>query len=192
MSDLRLGRGSDLVMAIVRGDGNPAADLARVHEVVAEGADVVEVGVGLGLEEREEIRLTVPFVAAVRDAYPDLVIGVRTGRAEVAREACAAGADLVSGLSDYVMAGESRVMIEASGAGQVAELARAGWTVLVSPAAGDLAGSLAEVAVAAWLGARVFRVPWVLQTRRALRMVAAIRGDVPPGYAVRGLALVLC
>jgi hypothetical protein len=29
----------------------------------------------------------------------------------------------------------------------------------------------------------------VLQTRRVLRMVAAIRGDIPPAYAVRGLAL---
>jgi hypothetical protein len=28
----------------------------------------------------------------------------------------------------------------------------------------------------------------VLQTRRVLRMVSAIRGDIPPAYAVRGLA----
>ena len=38
-------------------------------------------------------------------------------------------------------------------------------------------------------GARVFRVHRVRETRRALRMVSAIRGDIPPAYAVRGLAL---
>jgi len=44
----------------------------------------------------EEIRRSVPFVAAVRAAYPDLVISVDTWRHEVAREACLAGADLLN------------------------------------------------------------------------------------------------
>jgi len=56
--------------------------------------------------------------------------------------------------------------------------------VLVSPSAGDLA----TTAVAAWLGARVFRVRQVRPARRVLTMVSAIRGDIPPAYAVRGLA----
>ena len=59
-----------------------------------------------------------------------------------------------------------------------------GWPVLVSPADGDLA----TTAVTAWLGARVFRVQGVRATRRVLSMVSAIRGDIPPAYAVRGLA----
>ena len=73
MSELRLGDRSFgvselVVIAVVTGGGDPAADMARVHEVVAEGADVVEVGGGLGLGEREEIERTVPFLATVRDA----------------------------------------------------------------------------------------------------------------------------
>jgi dihydropteroate synthase len=48
------------------------------------------------VDVREEIRRTVPFIAAVRDAYPDLVISVDTWRHEVGREACAAGADLLN------------------------------------------------------------------------------------------------
>ena len=71
----------------------------------------------------------------------------------------------------------------------------AGWPVLVRlPDDQDEAGSLATAAVAAWLGARVFGVPRVSgvprvrEARRALRMVSAIRGDVPPAWAVRGLA----
>ena len=51
-----------------------------------------------------------------------------------------------------------------------------------------LEGTLAATSVAAWLGARVFRVHDVRSTRRTLDMVAAIRGDRAPARAVRGLA----
>jgi dihydropteroate synthase len=71
-----------------------------------------------------------------------------------------------------------------------------GWPVLVSlPAedlgedvAADVAGDLARAAVLGWLGARVFRVGRVRETRQVLSMVSAIRGDIPPAYAMRGLA----
>jgi dihydropteroate synthase len=77
------------------------AALDRVHTVVAEGADVLDVG---GVPARpaaevtvdEEIRRTVPFIEAVRAAHPDLVISVDTWRHEVARAVCAAGADLLN------------------------------------------------------------------------------------------------
>jgi dihydropteroate synthase len=44
----------------------------------------------------EELRRVVPFVSAIRAAYPDLVISVDTWRASVADAACAAGADLIN------------------------------------------------------------------------------------------------
>ncbi|MDM7855673.1 dihydropteroate synthase [Cellulomonas alba] len=56
------------------------------------------------------------------------------------------------------------------------------------PAADRLEGTLAATAVAAWLGARVFRAHDVAATRRTLDMVATIRGDRAPARAVRGLA----
>jgi dihydropteroate synthase len=56
------------------------------------------------------------------------------------------------------------------------------------PPADRLEGTLASTAVAAWLGARVFREHDVAATRRTLDMVAAIRGDRAPARAVRGLA----
>jgi dihydropteroate synthase len=196
-----------LVMAVV----DPAAAMERLHAVVAEGADIVEIGGGPGdTDPREEIRRVVPFVAAVRKDYPELVIGVSTGRAEVAREA---GADLVSGSDPWlaevaaecgagvagplalaeraVRAGvePERIIVGCERVRELEELVATGWPVLVSPADRDPAGRLATAAVAAWLGARVFRVDQVLQTRRVLRMVSAIRGDIPPAYAVRGLAL---
>jgi dihydropteroate synthase len=54
------------------------------------------------------------------------------------------------------------------------------------PAEERLEGSLAATAVAAWLGATVFRTHDVRATRRVLDMVAIIRGDRPPRLAVRG------
>ncbi|GAB3440072.1 dihydropteroate synthase [Phycicoccus ginsengisoli] len=49
-----------------------------------------------------------------------------------------------------------------------------------------LEGTLASTAVAAWLGATVFRAHDVRATRRVVDMVAVIRGDRPPVLAVRG------
>ena len=56
------------------------------------------------------------------------------------------------------------------------------------PADERLEGTLAATAVAAWLGATVFRAHDVRATRRVVDMVATIRGDRPPLLAVRGVA----
>jgi dihydropteroate synthase len=77
------------------------AALERVREVVAEGADLVDIGgvkAGPGEEVgvAEEVRRTAGFVARVREEFPDLVISVDTWRSEVAREVCAAGADVLN------------------------------------------------------------------------------------------------
>ncbi len=75
--------------------------MERVRAVVAAGADLVDIGgvkagPGQVVDAVEEIRRTVPFVAAVRAEFPDLVISVDTWRAEVGREVCRAGADLLN------------------------------------------------------------------------------------------------
>src|SRR4051812_6754184 len=78
-----------------------AAAVERVDRVVAEGADMVDVGgvkaaPGDEVDAAEEIRRTVDLVAAIRGAHPGLPISIDTWRAEVAREALAAGADVVN------------------------------------------------------------------------------------------------
>ena len=75
--------------------------LDRVRQVVAEGADIVDVGgvkagPGEEVDAAEEIRRTAGFVAKVRAEFPDVVISVDTWRAEVGREVCRAGADLLN------------------------------------------------------------------------------------------------
>jgi dihydropteroate synthase len=77
------------------------AALARVDEVVAEGADILDVGgvpakPGDEVTTAEEIRRTVPFIESVRAAYPGLLISSDTWRHEVARAVCEAGADLIN------------------------------------------------------------------------------------------------
>ncbi|KQS71190.1 dihydropteroate synthase [Modestobacter sp. Leaf380] len=78
-----------------------AAAVDRVDQVVAEGADMVDVGgvkaaPGAEVTPAEEIRRTVDLVAAIRAAHPELPISIDTWRAEVAREVLAAGADVVN------------------------------------------------------------------------------------------------
>lgn len=55
------------------------------------------------------------------------------------------------------------------------------------PADDRLEGTLAATAVAAWLGATVFRAHDVRATRRVVDMVASIRGDRPAAVNVRGV-----
>jgi dihydropteroate synthase len=80
------------------------------------------------------------------------------------------------------------------------EMVETGWPVLVSlsnkdfvgetldvPVKERLTGTLATTAVSAWLGARVYRVHEVAETRQTLEMVASIAGKRPPAVARRGL-----
>ncbi|HEY1734392.1 MAG TPA: dihydropteroate synthase, partial [Acidimicrobiales bacterium] len=80
-------------------------------------------------------------------------------------------------------------------------LVATGWPVLVAMSRKDfvgevldlppddrLEGTLAATAVAAWLGARIFRAHDVTATLRVLRTVAAIRGDADLAVGRRALA----
>ena len=249
------------------------AALDRVHQVVAEGADILDVGgvpakPGAEVTALEEMRRVVPFIAAVRAAYPDLVISADTWRHEVGRAACEVGADLlndtwggwdpeltevaaefgaglvcshagglpprtrpfrvsypdvVADVLDRVLGLADRAVrtgVDPAGiiidpahdfgknswhsleiTRRLGELTATGWPVLMSASRKDfvgetlgtgvddrLFGTLAVTAVGAWLGARIFRAHDVAQTRQALDMVAAIRGDLVPARMVRGLA----
>ena len=81
------------------------------------------------------------------------------------------------------------------------EMVDTGWPVLVSlsnkdfvgetldrPVDQRLIGTLATTAVSAWLGARIYRVHEVAETRQVLDMVATLRGERPPARTIRGLA----
>ncbi|MFE5864748.1 dihydropteroate synthase [Streptomyces virginiae] len=84
---------------------------------------------------------------------------------------------------------------------RLGEMTATGWPVLVSlsnkdfvgetldkPVKERLLGTLATTAVSAWLGAQVYRVHEVAETRQILDMVRSIQGHRPPAVARRGLA----
>jgi dihydropteroate synthase len=73
----------------------------RVAQVVADGAEIVDIGgvrAGYGPEvsAEEEIERVASFVGRVRATYPQVVISVDTWRSEVARAVCREGADLLN------------------------------------------------------------------------------------------------
>jgi dihydropteroate synthase len=77
------------------------AAFARVAEVVAQGAEIVDIGgikaaPGVEIDAAEEKARVVDFVARVRAEFPGLVISVDTWRAEVGDAVCAAGADVLN------------------------------------------------------------------------------------------------
>jgi dihydropteroate synthase len=77
------------------------AAMERVHQVIAEGADIVDVGgipaaPGAEVDVAEEIRRTAGFIGAIRSSYPDIVISADTWRHETGRAVCEAGADLLN------------------------------------------------------------------------------------------------
>ncbi|MFJ9849673.1 dihydropteroate synthase [Streptomyces sp. NPDC101150] len=84
---------------------------------------------------------------------------------------------------------------------RLGEMTDTGWPVLVSlsnkdfvgetldkPVKERVLGTLATTAVSAWLGAQVYRVHEVAETRQVLDMVASLAGHRPPAVARRGLA----
>ncbi|AJT64591.1 dihydropteroate synthase [Streptomyces chattanoogensis] len=84
---------------------------------------------------------------------------------------------------------------------RLGEMTETGWPVLVSlsnkdfvgetldkPVKERVLGTLATTAVSAWLGAQVYRVHEVAETRQVLDMVASIAGHRAPAVARRGLA----
>ena len=252
----------------------PALD--ALTAAVEAGADIVDVGgvragqQGEWVDAATEVRRVRPFLAAVRERFPDLPLSLDTWRTEVL-DACAdIGIDLVNDTwagadpelvhaaaalnAGYVVShtgglpprtdpvdvsygddpddvvrsvlrGLSEGARRAVDAGvrpdgvlidptldfgkttrhslrvlrATASVASIGFPVLQAisrkdfvgetldlPADERLEGSLAATAVAAWLGATVFRAHDVRATRRAIDMVASIRGERPPSVALRG------
>jgi dihydropteroate synthase len=83
--------------------------LALASEMLAEGADILDFGGqstrpgSRRLDAAEESARVVPAIEAVRSAHPDAWISVDTYHALVAREAVAAGADIVNDISAGVL-----------------------------------------------------------------------------------------
>ena len=83
----------------------PRAAADRALRALRDGADIIDVGgesTRPGAEpisEAEQIRRTVPAIAAIREAAPDTLISIDTTRAAVAEAALDAGASIINDVS---------------------------------------------------------------------------------------------
>ncbi len=102
----------------------PTAAVARAHELLAQGADIIDVGAestrpgSAAVPADEQWRRLSPLLSALQRERPDAVVSCDTRDAEVAERALAAGARIVndvSALSDPRMA----AVCAAAGAGLV-------------------------------------------------------------------------
>jgi dihydropteroate synthase len=136
-----------------------------------------------------------------RVAYADVVADVIRTVTAAAERAIAAGVPADSILIDPTHDFGKNTWHSLTLSRRLDELAATGWPVLVAlsrkdfigetldlPVDDRLEGTLGATAIAAWLGARVFRAHDVRATRRVLDMVGAIRGTQPPAAVRRGLA----
>ena len=87
---------------------SPAAALAQVERMVAEGADGVDIGGestrpqgARAVSSSEEIRRVAPIVRAVRMRFDPLPISVDTTKSEVLTAAVGEGADIVNDVSGF-------------------------------------------------------------------------------------------
>jgi dihydropteroate synthase len=78
------------------------AALEQARRLLAEGADILDVGGestrpgSAAVDAGEELRRVLPALRAIRGELPDVPISIDTYKAAVAREALAAGADIVN------------------------------------------------------------------------------------------------
>jgi dihydropteroate synthase len=136
-----------------------------------------------------------------RTGYDDVMADILSRTVSEAERAVALGVPREAVMIDpgHDFGKNTRHSLEATR--RLDEMVATGWPVLVSlsnkdfvgetldrPVGERLNGTLAATAVSAWLGARVFRVHNVRETREVLDMVASIRGVRPPAIARRGLA----
>ncbi|MFF2195612.1 dihydropteroate synthase [Streptomyces sp. NPDC058157] len=178
--------GADLLNDAWGGVDPKLAEVAARH-----GAGIVCTHAG-GVEPR-----TRPHRTAYEDVMED-ILRVTVGLAERAE---ALGVPRESILIDpgHDFGKNTRHSLEATR--RLAEMTETGWPVLVSlsnkdfvgetldkPVKERLLGTLATTAVSAWLGAQVYRVHEVAETRQVLDMVRSIQGHRPPAVARRGLA----
>lgn len=79
-----------------------SAAVERARQIAAEGADILDLGAMStrpGAEDvsvEEELDRLLPALAAIREALPEMPLSVDTFRAEVARQALEAGADIIN------------------------------------------------------------------------------------------------
>ncbi len=130
---------------------SPGAALAHAAKLVAEGADILDVG---GESTRpqgaepvstdEELRRVLPVVRTLAAERPELVISVDTVKCAVAEAALEAGAHIVNDVSGLRLDPEMASLCAATGAGVVVMHSRGGVSDMATFAHAEYAGDFLD------------------------------------------------
>jgi dihydropteroate synthase len=141
----------------------PDAALARAATLLAEGADILDVGGestrpgAQPVTAEEELRRVLPVVRALANAHPEAVLSVDTVKSEVAEAVLAAGAHIVNDVSGFTLDHQIAAVCARVGAGVVVMHSRGGVSEMATYAHATYEGDVIDV-VLEELHARVERV----------------------------------
>ena len=178
--------GADLLNDTWSGADPKLAEVAAAH------------GVGLVCSH---VGQALPRTRPFRVAYDDVTADAIARTTELAERAASLGVDREAVLIDPTHDFGKNTYHSLQLTRELDRMVATGWPVLVALSNKDFvgetlgglpvtergAGTLAATAICAWHGARVFRAHDVAATRQVLDMVASIKGDRPPAWALRGL-----
>jgi dihydropteroate synthase len=112
---------------------SPDQATARAKEMVADGADAIDVGGestrpqgAVTLDADEELRRVLPVIESLRTALPDTPISIDTTKSVVAERALAAGAVIVNDVSGFRLDPHMSRVCAKSGAGVILMHSRGG------------------------------------------------------------------
>lgn len=107
--------------------------IARAAQLIEDGADIIDIGGestrpqnAAEVPAAEELRRVIPALEGIRNAMPAAIISVDTVKAEVAREALAAGAAIINDVSGFRLDPEMAAVCAEGRAGAILMHSRGG------------------------------------------------------------------
>lgn len=105
---------------------DPAAALDRAHELISQGAEIIDIGGestrpgATPVSARDELARVLPVIQHLSSSKPSAAISIDTQKPEVAREAIAAGADIINNIAAAANDPRMWEIAAATGAGYIA------------------------------------------------------------------------
>ena len=180
--------------------------VARALQLAKDGADILDIGgestrpqQAVEVPAAEELRRVIPVIEAVRERLPHAVVSVDTVKAEVAREALAAGAAIVNDVSGFRLDRAMAGVCAELGAGAILMHSRGGVSTMgtyahaeygadvVGEVARELAGSVGAARQAGIDAEAIILDPGIGFAKRSehsLALLAGLSRIVELGYPV--------